>query len=329
MRSPFSLREQLLALTHMLRASGIDSPRLSAEMLLAHALDMERNELLKRLVMDPDTPVSERERTRAESLAARRAGGEPAAYIVGVKEFYGRNFAVSPDTLVPRPETELLVDLAIQETSRYPAGYHGMFADFGTGTGCIAVILALSLPLWRGLALDICHGAIVTAMNNARRHSVINLHLLRADFMLPPLAPASLDLLLGNPPYVSDDEYALLDREVRDFEPKSALVPTPPSPARASVTFSPLPPAFGKNTAAQADALPPPTGSSGLECALGILAAAPRLLKKNGALFMEIGSSQAPALLAALDRNVCREAAIHKDLAGRDRVLSVRNFNVK
>ena len=319
-------REQLHAFTRLLQESGVDSPRLSAEVLLAHALGLDRGELLKRLILAPDAPLTEEERLRAEELVARRAKGEPVAYIVGVKEFYGRDFTVSRATLVPRPETELLADLALEEARRRPADQGGLFADFGTGTGCIAVTLALALPRWRGLALDISADALLTARANARRHNARNLGLLRADFTLPPLAPARLDLLVSNPPYVSEEEYAALDREVRDFEPKSALVPSPAGPGGFADCFcQPV----GQN----AWAVHPkrlgcgffsPGKATGLEHAVSVLDSAARLLKPGGLLLMEIGHAQGRPLLAALDPNAWSEGAVHKDLAGLDRVLAAR-----
>ncbi len=294
-----SLREQLSAFTRLLREKGVDSPRLSAEVLLAAALGLERNELLKRLILTPDAPVAEAERNRAQELVARRAAGEPVAYIVGVREFYGRDFAVSPATLVPRPETEMLVDLALEEAGRHPEGHRGVFTDFGTGTGCIAITLALALPHWRGLALDISDAALLTARANAQRHNTRNLRLIRANFTVPPLASDSLDLLVSNPPYISDDEYAALDREVRDFEPKSALVP-------ALCGFFPT------------------VKASGLEHAYIIIHEATRLLAPGGLLLMEIGATQAKPLLAALPSETWRESRVHKDLAGLDRVLTAR-----
>ena len=329
-------REQLHAFTRLLQESGVDSPRLSAEVLLAHALGLDRGELLKRLILAPDAPLTEEERLRAEELVARRAKGEPVAYIVGVKEFYGRDFTVSRATLVPRPETELLADLALEEARRRPADQGGLFADFGTGTGCIAVTLALALPCWRGLALDISVDALLTARANARRHNARNLGLLRADFTLPPLAPARLDLLVSNPPYVSEEEYAALDREVRDFEPKSALVPAPPQTGDSAAR--PHPPAgtaalpghraggdVGIAATGQTDCgFFSPGGASGLEHAISIVTSATRLLKSGGLLLMEIGHAQGRPLLAALDPNAWSEGAVHKDLAGLDRVLAAR-----
>lgn len=301
MTPPFDLQALISSFALRLRQSGTDSPRLSAEILLAHALGLERNELLKRLILEPETGISAKELRRAESFVARRASGEPVAYIVGVKEFYGRDFAVSPATLVPRPETELLVELALEEAERLAPGHGGLFADFGTGTGCIAVTLALHLPRWRGLALDISDDALRVARANARRHEANSLLFARADFTAPPLAPDSLDILISNPPYVSEKEYATLDREVRDFEPKPALVPV----------LSKADPA-------------PPEPASGLEHIRAIIAEAKELLKPDGLLLMEIGHSQGAAVFDALSRSGWGEGILHKDLAGLDRVLIAR-----
>lgn len=323
MTPSFTIRERLHAFTRLLRESGVDSPRLSAEVLLAHALGLGRGELLKRLILEPDAPLSHEKGLLAEKLALRRARGEPVAYITGIKEFYGRDFVVSPATLVPRPETELLVDLALEEAHRHPADQGGLFADFGTGTGCIAVNLALALPRWQGLALDVSREALSAARTNARRHNVRNLGLVRADFLFPPLAPARLDLLVSNPPYVSEEEYAVLDREVRDFEPKSALVPSlPRSGARAF-----LPAGRDDETARSGraeDVLFSPGAMTGIEHAVIILQKASELLKPGGLLLMEIGHTQARPLLDALVPGTWTEGTVHKDLAGLDRVLAAR-----
>ena len=301
MTPSFDLQALITSFALRLRQSGTDSPRLSAEVLLAHALGLERNDLLKRLILEPETGLSNEEHRRVEAFVARRANGEPVAYIVGVKEFYGRDFDVSPATLVPRPETELLVELALEEATRLALDHGGRFADFGTGTGCIAVTLALDLPRWRGLALDINNGALRVARANARLHEANNLLFARADFTAPPLAPDSLDILISNPPYVSEKEYAALDREVREFEPKPALVPA----------LSPANPAS-------------PEPASGLEHISAIICQANRLLKPDGLLLMEIGNSQGSAVFDALSRSGWGEGIIHKDLAGLDRVLIAR-----
>lgn len=283
-----SLRSLLDEAARQLTDSGVDSPRLSAEVLLAAALGLERDDLLTTLLLTPDARTDRECARRFAALAARRAGGEPVAYLTGVKEFYGRDFAVGPGALVPRPESEGLVDRALAFAARREPG---LFADFGTGSGCLAVTLALELPAWRGLALEKSPAALAFAVRNTHRHKA-RLALARADFLRPPLPPASLDLLIANPPYVSDAEYAALDREVRDFEPKSALVP---EAARAA---------------------------SGAEAALGIIALAEELLKPGGLLLMEMGHTQGGALLMALGPSMREEAAVHADMAGLDRILS-------
>lgn len=301
MTPSFDLQALINSFVLRLRQSGTDSPHLSAEVLLAHALGLERNELLKRLILEPETKISAKELQRAESFVTRRENGEPVAYIVGAKEFYGRDFNVSPATLVPRPETELLVELALEEAARLALDRGGLFADFGTGTGCIAVTLALDLPRWRGLALDISDDALRVARTNARLHQADNLLLARADFTAPPLAPDSLDILISNPPYVSEKEYAALDREVREFEPKPALVPVLSRPDPAL-----------------------PERISGLEHIRVIINEAKRLLKPDGLLLMEIGHRQGSAVFDALSRSGWGEGILHKDLAGLDRVLIAR-----
>ena len=300
------LRGSLLACVRRLEAAGVDSPRLSAEILLAEALGGDRNDLLKRLLLTPDSLLTPGEFARFASLALRRAAGEPAALILGRKEFYGREFAVTRDTLIPRPETELLIDLALEHAARergseLTAGCAPRwFADMGTGSGCIAATLALELPAWRGVALDVNPAALAVARNNAGRLGAENLRFLRADFSAPPLGAAVLDLLVSNPPYVSTAEYAAVSREVRDFEPKSALVPGRPSGGG------------------------PEPAATGLEDAAALIALAGALLKPGGGLLMEIGCTQAAALLPRFDRAVWADAAVRRDLAGLDRVLEAR-----
>ncbi len=350
-----TLRSALASCAAMLERSAVDSPRLCAELLLAKALDSERNQLLKTLILQPETPLPEAVLQRFSVLSARRASGEPAAYILGCKEFYGRSFAVSPDVLIPRPETELLIDLALthmrenageahsrdsisqtpwqgawppapaiseKRQGRFstmggtgpqaPCGVWGgapkyftaagqkkpSFADFGTGSGCIAVTLSLELPGWSGIALDNSRAALAIAAANASRLGASHLALLLADFKTPPLLPASLDLLVSNPPYVSEAEYQGLSPEVRDFEPKCALTPCG-GPGKAQ-------------------------GASGLEDAEALISLAANLLKPGGLLLMEIGCTQAPALIQGLRGPAWTGARVHKDLAGLDRVLSAR-----
>ena len=295
-----TLREYLLTTTTTLEKAGVDSPRLSAEVLLAHALQVERNELLKRLIMEPEQELNPERAEAALALAARRAQGEPVAYVVGCKEFYGRDFTVTPATLIPRPDTELLVDLALNHAAqlqkqRSPVtnAFPLLFADLGTGSGCIAVTLALELPAWEGVATDISKDALRVAHANARAHEVKNLSFARANFIHPLFAPQSLFLLVSNPPYISTEALHGLSPEVRDFEPQSALVPTLHAGAQAS----------------------------GLEHISQIIEHAATALRPQGILLMEIGYDQGQAALALCPASCWRHAALHQDLAGHDRVL--------
>ena len=282
----------------------MDAPRLSAELLLAKALGLDRNALLKRLILEPEAILPEDALREFAKLIARRSAGEPVAYILGHKEFYGREFTVSPDTLIPRPETELLVDLALEYARSVDTDTPPLFADLGTGTGCIAVTLALELPRWRGIAVEKSPAALRIARANAVRLGAQSLCLALADFRTPPVPPASLDLLLSNPPYVSEAEYRTLSREVRAFEPQSALVPCSPA---ARTSESPL-----------------PAGASGLEDAQALIERARALLKPGGLLLMEIGCTQGPALLSRLQGPDWTGARLHTDLAGLDRVLAAQ-----
>jgi release factor glutamine methyltransferase len=279
-------------------AEGVESPALSADLLLAEALRINREELLRLTLLEPDKTLPEEARQAFAALRERRRKGEPVAYILGRKEFYGREFIVNTSTLSPRPETELVIDEAL----RFCQGKErGVFADFGTGSGCLAVTLALEKPGWEGFALDISEAALATARLNAHNLGAEGrLSFALADFTLPLLPAASLDLLLSNPPYLSEDEYEKLDQGVREFEPRTALVPPPADGCKAS----------------------------GLEHLCRIVAIAARVLKPGGLLLMEIGSRQGPALLEQIrgdgengGESAWSELLLKRDLAGLDRLV--------
>ncbi len=289
MSAAHTLRTCLLRVAADLTEAEVDSPRLSAEVLLALALDIKRSELLRRLILDPREPLDKEVMQRFIGFAHRRARGEPTAYITGAKEFYGRDFAVTSDVLIPRPETELIIDVARQYTPTFPR--LPIFADFGTGSGCIAVTLALELRGSCGVALDRSATALAVARDNARRLGAEHLAFLRADFRRVPLADACLHFIAANPPYIGGVEYRTLNREVRDFEPKSALVPE-------------------END-----------GAAGTEDAVQILAEAARLLAPGGVLLMEMGCAQGRELLQALPGSLRRGGRVLRDAAGLDRLL--------
>lgn len=279
-----TLERAILAAASALAAAGVDSPRLSAELLAACALGCDRLGLVMRAKDLPDAAFLERYR----QLVDRRAGGEPAAYILGTREFYGLPFRVSPAVLIPRPETERMVELALGSFAPHQPL---RFADFGTGSGALAVTLAHELPKAAGLAVDLSDEALRLARANAQANGVsARLCLLRADFTRLSLRPGCLDLVVANPPYVTEEEYASLSPEVRGFEPRLALV----SP------------------------------EAGLWHVAGLLPVAARALRPGGRLLCEIGAGQGGAALDLLRRSACGlgQAEVLTDHAGLDRVLS-------
>ena len=219
--------------TRTLHEAAVDSPRLSAELILQHVCGISRVELATR----PETFLTSDQLSRMAGLLRRRADGEPAAYLLGQREFYGRDFRVTPATLIPRPETEHLIEAALKGCDG-PAS----FADLGTGSGCIAVTLCAERPDWRGLMVDLSGRALAVACQNAVRHDVRQrLQPVRADFTRPLLRPESLDLLVSNPPYVGKTEYEGLSAEVRDLWTRTRSPAMTTIMTTAAATAMPLP----------------------------------------------------------------------------------------
>ena len=207
--------------TDWLTTKGSESARLDAEVLLAHVRGCQRILLYTAF----DTPVSDAERARFRELVKRRGDGEPVAYHVGSREFCSLPFAVSPAVLVPRPETEGLVVRVIDLCKPLPAA---RIIDVGTGSGAIAVTLAKHLPRARLVATDISPAALAVARENAARHGVAErIEFLECDLLSAPQAAGPWDVIVSNPPYVCDDEFDALPRDVRLHEPKAALVAGP------------------------------------------------------------------------------------------------------
>lgn len=284
------IREILTHHTRRLEKAAVDSPRLSAEVLLAQAMGITRNELLKKLLISPELAVSASVSALIENYIVRRESGEPVAYITGAKEFYGRDFAVSPATLVPRPDTETLVEEALSFAANHPASSPS-FIDLGTGSGAIAVTVALELPEWHGIAVDISEEALAMAKHNAITLGAENIAFVVCDFLGNALPQGPYNMVLANPPYVSEEEYADLSPEVALFEPRSALVP-------------------------------PFLRSNGLEHLFAIMDIAEHLLKPGGLLLMEMGYTQGEALLKKAEKsNVWESPRIVSDLAGLPRVF--------
>lgn len=261
---------------------SVDAPNLTAWLLLGRVLGLSREAAL----LAADRPLPGEAWTAALALAQRRVAGEPLAYILGQREFYGLDLAVSPAVLIPRPETECLVDLMRQ---CWPADAALRFVDLGTGSGAIGLALAASFPESRGLLLDVSPAALAVARGNARRHGLDSRLLpVLADMRAAPLADASLDLLVSNPPYVTAGELAALHPGVRDFEPQLALL----------------------------------GGPEGLDFYAPLADMGTRTLRPGGLLAVEMGASQGAAVRDILLRAGYAAVRVHQDLAGLDRIVT-------
>jgi len=210
---PRTAREMLARASEFLERKGVETPRREAELLVAHALGLARLELFLSL----DRPLEAPEIVRARALLVRRGKREPTAYVTEKREFYGREFRVGPGVLVPRPESELLVDRARARLAERTAP---RIADVGTGSGCLAITLALELAGSRVAAVDVSERALAFARANAERlGATLELH--RGDALAP--LTGRFDLVLSNPPYVDPAVRATLAPEVREHEPPEAL----------------------------------------------------------------------------------------------------------
>ena len=218
--APRSAGEMLRRAREFLERKGFAQARLEAELLVAHALGLDR----LRLFLELDRPLSSEDVARGRALIARRARHEPVAYITGTREFYGRGFCVDARVLIPRPETELLVDRA-REWLRERKLANPRVLDVGTGCGAIAITLALEVPGARVIAVDLSPAALEIARANAARLRVpaASIEFVEGDGAAAARAHAPFDLVLSNPPYVALEARAQLAADVRDFEPALAL----------------------------------------------------------------------------------------------------------
>lgn len=213
--------------TDFLKKSGSDSARLEAEILLAHAKSCPRIQLYTSFNDEP----TEAERATFREMVKRRADGTPVAYLVGHKEFYSIDFIVSPDCLIPRPETEHLVVAALdwirnREKSRSLSAGPQKIVDVGTGSGCVAISLAKHLSDVTMFACDLSPSALQVANANLKKHDLADrISMFEGDLLNTlPADVKSIDLIVSNPPYISESELAGLAKDVRNFEPKMALV---------------------------------------------------------------------------------------------------------
>jgi release factor glutamine methyltransferase len=281
MEAPRTAGEMLARAKAFLARKGSGEGRLEAELLVAHALGLTRLQLFLAL----ERPVSAAEVERARELLVRRGKHEPVAYLTGVREFYGRPFRVTRDVLIPRPETELLVDVA-RERARARA--FERVADVGTGSGCLAVTLALELPGARVHACDVSLDALEVARGNARELGA-EVRFVAGDGPGALGGAAPFDLVVSNPPYVLPEERGALAPGVRGFEPALALFTPPGDPTH---------------------------------WLRRLLDEGVALLAPRGVLLVELGAGQAPAALE-LARERGLAARTRADFGGVERVLVV------
>ncbi|MFO0681323.1 MAG: peptide chain release factor N(5)-glutamine methyltransferase [Sandaracinus sp.] len=285
MSEVWTIRRIVKWITDDLAPRGIGSPRLDAELIVAEALGVDR----VKLYLDLERPLSPTELATIRGLVARRRKREPMAYLRGRREFYGREMIVSPAVLVPRPETETLVELAL---AAMPADRELRVLDLCTGSGCIGVTLLAERPLARAVLTDLSAEALEIARRNADKHVVAE----RARFALGDLfaaleaAEPAFDVITANPPYIAESERAALEPDVRDFEPGLAL-------------FAP---------------------DQGLAVVRRIARDAARGLVPGGVLFVEIGMTQGAATAEIFRAAGLVDVRVHADLGGRDRVVEGR-----
>lgn len=212
---PWTLGRLLTWTTNFLKDKQADSPRLDAEVLLAHILGVQRIALYTRF----DELASDEVRNRYRQMVKQRVEGCPVAYLVGFKEFYNLRFNVTPAVLVPRPETELLVLEAIRLAKPHSTP---RIVDVGTGSGAVALTLAKHLPQARVTAIDLSPEALEVAKKNADQHKLTSVRFLQGD-LLQPVASEKFDLVVSNPPYIDSEVVKQLPITVKNFEPKLAL----------------------------------------------------------------------------------------------------------
>ncbi len=285
----WNILELLNWTTSYFKSRQVESPRTSAEILLAYALNTSRLDLYLRY----DQPMKEEELARFKKLLLRRARYEPVAYITGKKEFWSLDFEVSSHVLIPRPETECLVEAVLDRLpERCSPGDSRRILDVGTGSGAVVVSLCKERPDHFYFASDISHAALELARANARRHGLGSFIRFFCGRFFDPLKKTGclFDAIVSNPPYIKSDDMAGLQPEVRLFEPEGALN----------------------------------GGAEGLDAVYFLIQNAPGFLADTGCLFLEIGYDQKTAVQdMATHTGAWRDIEFIKDLSGVDRVVKL------
>lgn len=280
--APWTIQRALLWATDDFRKKSLSNPRLEAELLLGDVLGLDR----VRLIVSANEELTGDDLRRFRDHILRRRSGEPLAYIVGHREFFGRKFFVDPRVLVPRPDTEILVEAALEKTEH--RALFGRALDLCTGSGCIAISFAKRRPTWRVTGVDVSPGAIEVARKNALYHGALwGVRFLTGD-LFEPLAPKErFELIVSNPPYVASGELEGLEATVRDFEPKLALL----------------------------------GGAAGLDFYPRLAHGARGALVPGGVLAVEVGAGQAAAVESIFLATGFIEPERLKDYAGHERVV--------
>jgi len=283
---PWSIKRVLAWATDDFKRRGNKSARLDAELLLCEALGLDRI----KLIVEAERPLAEEELARYRDLIKRRRASEPIAYILGRREFFALPMRVDRRVLIPRPDTEILVETALDGTRE--RHLYGRMLDLCTGSGCVAIAFAKERPTWRVTAVDLSTDAATVARENVRRAGVVhNVAVLEGDlFAALPKDNVEFELITANPPYIPSGDIAGLDADVRDFEPRLAL----------------------------------DGGADGMDITRRLVAESMRHLSPGGLLALEGGFDQAPAVEALLKTHGFSQITRSKDLAGVERVVSGR-----
>lgn len=280
----WTILEILQWTTTYFQENGVQSPRFTAEILLAHTLQQDR----MYLYVHYDQPLESEERGRFKTLILKRIQGTPTQYLTGMQEFWSLGFRVTPAVLIPRPETEHLVELAVELARSFsqPA-----ILDLGTGSGAIAISLKHELPHAHIYASDLSEAALTIARENAQ--SLLpagqQMTFFQGD-LFAPFPEMTFDLIASNPPYISESDYAALACEVRDYEPKLALY----------------------------------AGKDGLDIYRRLIAEAHSYLTPQGYILVEIGYGQKDAVAQIFEQHHFHVERIVKDYAGIERVIAAR-----
>lgn len=280
--TPWTIERVLQWASGDLRSRGSSSPRLDAELLLGHVLDSDR----VHLIIDGRRPLSPDELAAYRGLHQRRRRGEPVAYLVGRREFYGRSFCVDPRVLIPRPDTEILVEVALRRTR--PLHLCAQVLDLCTGSGCVGITLAKERPTTMVTASDLSADALEVAQHNAVALGA-QLRLVHSDrFAALEALRGQLDLITANPPYIPEGEMAELPIDVRQFEPRAALA----------------------------------AGPDGLSELAPIIRESRGMLAPGGVLAVEVAAGQAPAVRDLFEESRFAHIETTRDYAGHERVVS-------